>query len=343
MQIQTKELLKRGIFLILGILAAVILIVVNHERQKGANYRPNTEPLDSLTQSDGTSDSGNAPIAEPEHLNKIIRLTFGGNCTVGAALGTDSFGTFNHTADLDGREFFFSELAGLFAEDDCTVLGCSAVLTDRELTFGSTGEDTLPYLGPAENGAIFDLSSVDLVSLANDRVRLCGTEGTADTKAALESHNTSWTDDENAYYFEQGGIRIAVLGASATVPGATETIVKRASIVSETCGYVVVYADRDEGSDEYYANLARSAIDAGADLVCFTGYAPEEAAVNVETYNEGIIVNSLGYLIDGGSFTASDTAIFRITLTVEEDTIVRVEGELIPVTFGTLPWLPMIK
>ncbi len=333
--------MKRALFLTVAVIAIAAALFIRHELYHGADYSPDNVPADQLSHNGGADEPLSA-VEEPMELSKVVRLTFGGNCTVGAALGTDTYGTLNHTAVIEGTDFFFSELNTLFRRDDCTVLGCAAVLTDRELAFDESSGN-LPYLAPSENAAIFSSAFVELVSLANERAAVCGTEGLNDTQTAVEQAGLHRTDDSNAYYMEQAGLRIAILGASAWESDAGETIAKRASVVSETCDYVAVYANRTSGAEDHYAAIARQAIDAGADLVCFTGAPSDEDEVFAETYNEGIIVNSLGTLIDGGAFSASDTALFRITLTVEENTITEVVGELIPVTYGTHPWQPFVK
>ncbi len=342
MPISKTNLIKRLIFLVVMAVLAAAVALINHELRRGANYSLNNDPNPQLTYADDTGGTISA-IEEPEALPKIVRLTFGGNCTVGAALGTSSFGTFNHTAAMEGADYFLSALAPILSEDDLTVLGCAAVLSDLELSYNDGDGEEFPYIGSVENGAIFSSGSVELVSLANRRAMVYGRTGTGDTKAVVKQADVAWTDDENAYYFEKSGIRIAILGASSDEDDTIETIVMRATIVSETCDYVVAYVNRDSGREDYYAALARQAIDAGADLVCFTGAPSDSGEIRAETYNNGIIINSLGSLIDGGSFTAPDTALLRITLNVEGDAITRVEGELLPVTYGTHPWIPALK
>ncbi|MBE6598744.1 MAG: hypothetical protein E7638_04815, partial [Ruminococcaceae bacterium] len=134
MREQKVTYIKRIVFLSVIVLAAVLLIIVNHELKHGANYAIGHTPASELPSHPG-SDETITGIEEPDGLNQVIRLTFGGNCTPAAILGADSFGTFNNTAAEEGRELFFSKLNRVFREDDCTFLGCAAVLSDRELSF----------------------------------------------------------------------------------------------------------------------------------------------------------------------------------------------------------------
>ena len=54
-------------------------------------------------------------------------------------------------------------------------------------------------------------------------------------------------------------------------------------------------------------------------------------------------MDSLGYLLDGSSYTPSDTALFSLSLSVRSGVIEQAEGTLIPVIFESDPWIPMAK
>ncbi|MBE6598602.1 MAG: hypothetical protein E7638_04085, partial [Ruminococcaceae bacterium] len=250
-----------------------------------------------------------------------------------------SFGTFNNTAAEEGRELFFSKLNRVFREDDCTFLGCAAVLSDIELSYDGNDESSLPYLGPTANAEVFSSSSVEALSLSHDRTNICGEEGLNDTKTALDLANIPWTDTGKAFYTEEAGVRIGILSVKLPDNSTVDGLAAWAASASEKCGYTVIYAERQEGSDEMYTEIAKRLIDAGCDLVCYTGYAPEEG-LSASAYNGGIVVNSLGYLLDGGSFTAADTALFRVTLTADNGTIIQIEGETLPITYPDNPWIP---
>ena len=66
-------------------------------------------------------------------------------------------------------------------------------------------------------------------------------------------------------------------------------------------------------------------------------------APSAEAYNNGIIVDSLGYLLDGSIYDAVDTALYDIAISVKDGVIKETKGTLIPITYGENPWIPQIK
>jgi poly-gamma-glutamate capsule biosynthesis protein CapA/YwtB (metallophosphatase superfamily) len=137
-------------------------------------------------------------------------------------------------------------------------------------------------------------SGVDIVNLANNHILDYGTTGLLDTfeylKEAKLSYIGAGRNEEEAYaahYVEKNGVRIAFLGFSRVVPagwwkawgdnpGVASTYDYRKPVAAiekakEQADLVIVIphwgVERQDTPEDYQRDLARSYIDAGADLV----------------------------------------------------------------------------
>jgi len=332
--------IKRTVFIVVMSIVLTALLFIAHEKNEGSNYAVQNYTVDMMlseAQSQPEADS----IEVPDEAYSVVRLTFGGECTPASMLGSRTYGTFNAMAEKEGTAYFFSRISGIFAEDDCTVLGCAAVLSDSEELSPaekSYGEEIAWYLAPAKNAEVFSSSSVELLSLANSRVMDYGEAGFESTKEALTSRGLDWSSTDKAAYIERAGIRIGILCTSVSDGGYYESLVSWAKTASESCDFVVIYADRKESAGTFYTDMAKELIDAGCSLVCYSGYADK---ISCTAYNNGMIVDSLGYLIDGGErFSSKETALYQIIMTVHKGKITSVKSELTPVRIYEDDWSP---
>jgi hypothetical protein len=213
MQEHQNNTAKRIVYASVLIIAAAFLIFAHHEIHRGVNYSFEAPQVNCLADGDAVFFSPITSLDEPADVNHVIHLTVGGNCTPAAILGTNSFGTFNLMAEEEGKEVFFAELNELFSEDDCTILGCSAVLSNEEFPDGNNSTEELPYLGPPANAEVFSAAHAELLSLENVRCKVYGERGVSDTRAALEDAGLRFVDAENAFSFEQYGVTIGILSA----------------------------------------------------------------------------------------------------------------------------------
>lgn len=337
--------IKRTIFVVVMTIAVTVLLFANYELNKGANYTVENSPVDKLASHEGIAPETEQGIAEPEDAYTIIQLTFGGNCTPASMLGSSTYGTFNAIAEEEGTAYFLSRLSGIFAQDDCTVLGCAAVFSDDELSPADKeeGEVLEWYLAPTKNAEIFSTAGVEVLSVENDRIKDYSTEGIDATKAAIESTGMMWSNSGKAVYLDRAGIKIGIFCTSLDDGTDSAGLTAWVEKAAQSCRYVIVYVEREALAGTYYTDLARSLIDSGCNLVCYTGYCGETGAVS-EVYNDGIIVDSLGYLLDGGNkFPTADTALYSLAITVDDGVITQVEGQLIPVKPYEEPWQPYVE
>ena len=345
MQEQQNNTAKRIVLASILIAAAAFLIFANREIRRGVTYSFEEPQVNILADSDAQSDVDRTPLSsieEQEDLNHVIHLTVGGNCTPAAVLGTNSFGSFNRMAEEDGAHVFFADLNEVFAEDDLTVLGCAAVLSDSEIYYEDSASDELPYIGPLKNAHVFSSGGEKILSLEHERCKLLGEIGVSETKNAVESAGFYSVDSENAVFFEKYGVTVGVL--SAAIPPHADVSVLTESVTSaaEACDYLILYAERYEAEENYYISLAKTFVDAGCELVCYTGYT-DGTEPEILAYNNGVIVDSLGYLLDGSTYEGADTALYCLSLSVNEGVLEKTEGALVPVTYGENPWIPLLK
>jgi len=342
MRERRKAVIRRTVFAVIMIIAAAALFTANYKRNEEATYSAENSHVEHLSSQSGNPAETAKGIPEPDDAYTLVRLTLGGNCTPASMLGHTIYGTFNAVAEAEGTDYFFSGLRDIFSEDDCTVLGCAAVLSDRELAPAEkkAGEDAEWYLAPGKNAGVFSDCGVEIIGLENTRSDDYGKEGRNDTAEALEKAGLTWSDSGKAAYPVLAGAKIGLLSVSLDEGDDTAGLISWVEKAAESCSYVVVYAERGSAEDAYYDTLGRTLIDAGCSLVCYTGAVPESGTEAV-SYGGGVIVNSLGYLLDGAAkYAESDTFLYGVTLTVMGSRVVQAEGELIPVDLSENAWQP---
>ena len=139
---------------------------------------------------------------------KIITLTFAGDCTLGTEEATRrASDSFDSVARKKGYDYFFANFYDIFSQDDCTVVNCEGVLSDS--SNGEVKDKTFRFRGPEEFVNILKAGSVEAVSLANNHSKDYGGDGLLNTMRVLEEAGVGWAWDEYFHIFEKDGIRIA--------------------------------------------------------------------------------------------------------------------------------------
>lgn len=307
-----KIILQRVIFGSFSFVLVFFMLLSYTLMYKGANY---PAPLISPAQSPAVSpQKTNGGVAEPEFSYDVVKLTFGGTCTTASMLGSDSYGTFGSELGSRGAAYFMDGMKDIFSGDDMTLVGLNAVLSDSDNLETAVKEKKEWFLSGASSAEIYLLGGVDAVSLECERTKDYGLDGYADTKSALEAAGITWSDSGRAIY------RTYDTGLSTAFYCTTLREEDAAGIISwiegaaENNDFVALYiTDSESGSSpsETKTALFREYIDAGADMVigsngsCLQPY---------EEYGGGVIVYSLGSLIDGASKYAQK---YSAVLTVE--------------------------
>lgn len=327
-----KENEKRIIGRILFLFALVCFIgglyTLGNILDTDASYTVPLEP--GKTADAAAEDVPSEAIAMPEDAYSPVRLTFGGSCTAGSMLGSDSYGTFNALLAENGTAYFLEMLTPLLCADDLTMAGCDVVLSGREeLTAAENREEW--YRSSAEAARIFADGGVDVLSLHSFHPWDYGVEGYEDTRNALENAGLLWGDHGKAVYYEKAGISAAVYCRYVDDASDADNILAWLADASEH-DYIALYITTPETEsdlpDEARQAMFRSFAEAGADLVAATDTARIQPC---ERWGDSVILYSTGALLNGRTkYPESYTLLCGAELQVIDGEIRNVEYTFTP-------------
>ena len=154
--------------------------------------------------------------------DKTITITFTGDVTLGGEEALKNEPTsFASVYAANGPEYFLSNFADFFAEDDLTVINLEGVLSDNvylnPVSEGKTG--SYFFRGPTEYVNILTAASVEAASIANNHILDYGEPGLRDTIATLENAGIEWfgtrdwnrNDTERFFFYEKDGVTICLM------------------------------------------------------------------------------------------------------------------------------------
>lgn len=277
-----------------------------------------------------------------------IDISIAGDCLLSTYKGGNEKGSLNDYAATKDPSYFFEKVQDVFANDDFTIVNLETVLTDNKLS--EVKKDHNPaywYRGPTSNANILTAGSVEAVSLANNHYGDYGTQGRADTRAAMENINMPYGTNEQTIYLEKNGFKIAVICHGLWSEWQASQIIPRIKEASEQSDYQIVYyhggKERIHKPEAWKVRATHSLVDAGADLVI--GNHPH-VLQPTEVYNGVNIIYSLGNFCFGGSRKPENrTVIYTMQLTVDNNKVQSEKVELIPCyvyTGNTNNWQPAI-
>lgn len=204
--------------------------------------------------------------------DKTITMTFTGDVTLGGEnylQGRDY--SFSGYAARFGYDYFFRNVAGLFREDDVTVINLEGTLTDSSAQ-ENTGK-TYRFRAPRDFVKILTGSSVEACCITNNHVWDFGNQGFRSTHETLDEAQIGYFGVREVYVHEQDGIRIGFLALYSSEYSSNKQwcIDKIAALKASGVNAVVFcfhmgteYSPVHHESQERLANFA---VDAGADLV----------------------------------------------------------------------------
>lgn len=248
-----------------------------------------------------------------------LTVTFAGDCTLGTDVNFSSDTSFNTKYEaVDDPSYFLANVAGIFKNDDLTVVNMEGTLT----TSSTRQDKTFAFKGPADYAQILVKGNVETASLANNHSRDYGEQSYTDTISALENAGIGTFGYDRIDYREVNGVKVALIG--------TYELAKHLDIQDELkqniktakengAQLVAVYfhwgTEKETVPDETQIQLGHIAVDEGADLVI--GSHPH-VIQGYEKYNGRYIVYSLGNFCFGGNPNPSDKdcMIFQQTFTV---------------------------
>lgn len=271
---------------------------------------------------------------------KEITISAVGDCT----LGTDThFGypnSFTNVLDSHNRDYsyFFQGVYDVVANDDLTIANLETTLTDASEDYRV--DKKFNFKGEADYTNILHDGSVEAVNIANNHIYDYGEKGYNDTKLNLETANVPYFGYENYSMVDVEGIEIGLAG----IPGwdeatAKENTSKAIQYFQENNADLIIISyhwgiEREYKQNQTQENIARYAIDNGADLVL--GHHPH-VLQGIEEYNGKYIVYSLGNFVFGGNKNPSDkdTMIFQETFYYETDKLIDTSIKIIPCSLSS--------
>ena len=320
---------RSTVFLIVCLLVAIALA-------GGLYYLLQKTDFSFLTQAEAAAEStptataAVTPTPEPteEPAPKEVVISMIGDCTLASSQYDNSFDDF---LSKNGMSWPFSGTVDYFQKDIFTLANLECSFSDQEL-----GSASLFYFrAPTANTAILNEGNVDCVTLGNNHTNDFGEQGLLDTEAALDAFGVNWVGPNDAKVFDTDvGVRIGVYCPGWN--GLSEANIQAGISALQSAGAdLCIFAPHwgKEGSYQVSPNqeaFARTAIDAGAQIVCGTH---PHVLQRVEEYNGGYIFYSLGNWSFGGNTSPRDrdTAIAQIKLLLQKDGSYVINGyDLIP-------------
>ena len=325
-----RIVLQRVIFGSISFVIVFFMLLSYTLMYRGANYpAPVIFPAQSPA---GSPQMTNAGVSEPEFSYDVVKLTFGGTCTSASMFGSNSFGTFGSEFDARGAGYFLDGMTDIFSSDDMTLVGLNAVLSDSDNLETSVKEKKEWFLSGASSAEIYSLGGVDAVSLECERAKDYGLEGYLDTKSAVENVGIAWGDSVKAIYRKFDTGLSAAFYCTTLRKEDAEGIVSWIEGAAEKNNFVALYiTDSESGNvpSETKRTLFREYIDAGADIVIGSN---GECLQQYEEYGGGVIVYSLGALIDGASkYAEKYSAVFTAELRSRNGEMFETVYDIVPI------------
>lgn len=283
----------------------------------------------------------------PEVLSKEITISFLGDCSLATQKGDSSVGTMNYALANSEPTYFFEKCMDIIGADDFTIANCENVFTDNNLQMKF--KDYSPafwFKSPTKNANVFAVSSIDCVSLANNHTEDYGSQGSLDTRAALDAVNVLWGDMSNSVVLEKDGVKIGIVFATFYSEWWVEKIVSELDALQASTDIQIVFfhggTEKIHVPENWKIAGAHSFVDHGADLV--VGGHPH-VLQPFEEYNGVPIVYSIGNFCYGGNrLPENRTVIFQETFILDSDnSITECSENIIPMyvyTGNTNNWQP---
>lgn len=275
---------------------------------------------------------GETPEEPVEGFDIVVNFT--GDMMLASYKNETAANNFKAYAQKNDPSYFLQNVKPIFDADDLTVVNLENVLTDRALK--EKEKSTTPaywFRGPTSNTEILTSSGVEAVSLANNHTGDYGAAGMKDTIQAVEEAGLLYGTNDNTFYFEKEGYRIAVICHGLWYEWQANDIIRRIHQAEEDSDFqIVFYHGGKEGihaPEVWKQRASRKLVDAGADLVI--GNHPHVLQPR-EVYNGVDIVYSMGNFCYGGSkYPENRTIIYQLKLHIDANGKLESKtGEIIP-------------
>ena len=247
-----------------------------------------------------------ALLAPSSLADREIRVTFVGDCTLGSEEHERAKSTSFDSYVLNyGFDYPFSGVYSVIAGDDLTVANLEGVFYNYE---ANKVQKTYNFRAPTEFAQILPLSSVEVVSLANNHTEDYGAAGIRSTVDALNEVGVPWfaTTEyaDGVYIYEKDGCRIGFVAVYATYWYNHQAQLKAdiEKLKAAGCGVLVgvMHAGTEYSAfhDSGQEKLAYYLISCGCSVII--GHHPH-VIQGVWVYNHATIMWSLGNFVFGGN------------------------------------------
>lgn len=267
---------------------------------------------------------------ETEPQPETFTLTFVGDCTLGTMPNWVNY-AYNFVKIIgEDYEKPFQYVKTYFENDDCTFVNLEGVLADE----GTPVEKQFNFRGPTSYVNILTMSSVELVTLANNHTYDFGTDGYTSTKTTLDGAGVAYVEKNSSTLITtDSGLTIGVYAVYFSLN--KSDLAAEVAQLKENGAEIIVAAVHWGQEGVYTPNnnqktIAHNLIDAGVDIVW--GHHPH-VLQPIEEYNGGIIYYSLGNFCFGGNHNPAD----KDTAVLQQQIIRDVDGT---VSLGSLTIVP---
>ncbi|MEA4845934.1 MAG: CapA family protein [Clostridiaceae bacterium] len=247
---------------------------------------------------------------QPKQSEQNLRIAVGGDVLLDRSVG--------RLIDKHGNDSIWGDVKGILTSADISMVNLESPLSHR----GCKEKDKqFIFRGKPQYVKALESAGIDIVSLANNHILDYGEIALSDTMKHLDDTGILYAgagqNDDAAYtpvYIDKGTVRLAVLSASHVIPFAhwraeknkpgiasaydPARLLSEVKTASEKADIVLVYLhwgkEMKTQPEQYQKNIARSLIDAGADLV--VGSHPH-IIQGLEFYKGRLIAYSLGNLV----------------------------------------------
>jgi hypothetical protein len=263
----------------------------------------------------------------------------------------------------DGGAGFFSSSIRQSLRSDVVIGNLEGTLTSRGSSKCSAGStQCFAFRAPPSYASVLRRAGFTLMNVANNHAYDYGSQGQADTLAALKSVGLRWSGRPGQIsVVTVRGVRVAVIGfapyswaQSLTDLSAAQQIVRRARAQADLV--IVVMHAGAEGVDHQHVHpgtewflgenrgdaedFSHAVIDVGADLVLGSG---PHVLRGMEWYRGRLIAYSLGNFLGDGTLSIGgilgDSAILHVTLGAHR---AWVHADLVPVQLVS-PGVPVVE
>lgn len=264
-------------------------------------------------------------VSTPPAPLKQITISAVGDCTLGTDENFAYKNSFIEVFENNNKDYnyFFKHVYDIFNSDSLTIANLETTLT----TATKKRDKAFKFKGPPDFVNILTQSSIEAVNLSNNHTYDYFKKGYEDTKAVLDNNDVTHFSNKPSIYTKDG-IKIGLIGYNGWYINSklkNEITTTIETLHEQDCSLIIVSFHWGKEYTFYpnstQRNLARHAIDSGADLVL--GHHPH-VIQGIEKYKNRHIVYSLGNFCFGGNSNPrdKDTMIYQQTFNFEDKSLV---------------------